>query len=105
MMECFSDQTAQHSSDPAVAVDVELAEKDDFSAEKPTTVSRLFQKAVAMFPDHPALRYRTDKTFWDRLTYSQYYNKCLEAARACIKVCINYNNIYYVYFTILTAVT
>ena len=86
-MEYFSDQTAQHStSDPTVAVDVELAEKDDFSAEKPTAVSRLFQRAVAMFPDHPALRYKTDNNFWEELTYSQYYNKCLEVARAYIEV-------------------
>ena len=96
-MECLSDsQTAQLSvtTNPAVAVDIKLsADKDgNFAAEKPTTVSRLFQKAVAMFPDHPALRYRTctaaGGTFrWKELTYSQYYTKCLEAARAYIEVC------------------
>ena len=62
----------------------------DFAAEKPITVSRLFQKAMALFPDHPALRYRIDGTLgdWEELTYSQYYNKCLKVAKAYIMVSI-----------------
>ena len=88
-MECFSDKIAQHL---AVASGVKFANKvdDDFAAEKPITVSQLFQKAVAMFPDLPALRYRIDGTpgDWEELTYSQYYNKCLKVAKAYIKVSI-----------------
>ena len=49
------------------------------------TISKLFQKAVATFPNHPALRYKID-TIWEELSYSQYYNKCLETARAYIEV-------------------
>ena len=95
-MECLSDsQTAQQSvtTNPAVAVDIKLADKDgNFAAETPTTVSRLFQKAVAMFPDHSALRHKTCTAaggtyHWEELTYSQYYSRCLEAARAYIEVC------------------
>jgi hypothetical protein len=87
-MECFSDKTPQQL---AVTNDVKFANKLDvinnFAAEKTITVSKLFQKAVAMFPDHPALRYKIDGTgVWEELTYSQYYNKCVEVARAYIKV-------------------
>ena len=84
-MQCFTDIKAAKqlttTTDPSVAVDIKLAEKD-FAA---TTVGRLFQKAVARFPNHPALRYKTASS-WEELTYSQYYNKCLEAARAYIEV-------------------
>ena len=74
--------------DPSPAIDLTLAE-EGFAVEEPTTISRLFKQAVETFPNHPALRYKTDN-FWEELTYSQYYNKCLETARAYIEVSTSY---------------
>ena len=59
--------------------------EEGFEAEEAITISKLFQKAVATCPNHPALRYKID-TIWEELSYSQYYNKCLETARAYIEV-------------------
>ena len=78
-MEAVSDSEAQRyrqwstsSSDPPLTVDLALAE-EGFAAEEPTTISRLFQKAVAKFPNHPALRYKDNTNHWKELAYTEYY--------------------------------
>lgn len=73
-----------HTDDPSQVIGLTLAE-EGFAAEEPTTISRLLQKAVAKFRNHPALRFK-ENTVWKELTYSQYYDYCVEVAKACIQV-------------------
>ena len=59
--------------------------KSGIEAEKPITVGQLFKDAVARFPMHPALKYKEDGT-WIAITYDDYYNRCIKAAKSFLKV-------------------
>ncbi len=54
-------------------------------AAEPTTVGRMFQDTVAKFPDQPAIRYK-EGDVWVPLTYREYYNQCIKAAKGFLKV-------------------
>ena len=54
-------------------------------AEKPITVGQLMKDAVARFPAHPALKYKEDG-IWKTITYTDYYNHCIKAAKSFLKV-------------------
>ena len=72
------------TNDPSPAVDFMLAE-ESLAAKESTTIGRLLQEAVAEFPDHLALRFKENST-WKELTYSQYYNYCIEVSKALLEV-------------------
>ncbi len=79
----------QSTSDPSQAVDLTLAE-EGYGAEEPTTIGRLLQKAVAIFPNRLALRFKETGT-WKELTYLQYYSYCIQVAKAYVEV--NYSKV------------
>ena len=54
-------------------------------AEKPVTVGELFKEVVARFPMHPALKYKEDG-IWKTITYTDYYDRCIKAAKSFLKV-------------------
>ena len=76
--------TQQSTSDPPQAADLGSIE-EGFAAEESTTISKLFKKAVEIFPNRYALRYK-ENNIWKELTYSQYYKYCCEVAMAYIEV-------------------
>ena len=49
------------------------------------TVGQLFKDAVERFPTHPALKYKECRT-WKTITYTEYYNLCIKAAKSFLKV-------------------
>ncbi len=60
--------------------------KSGLEAVEPTTVGRTFQKTVANYPTHPALRHKEGEE-WKTITYTDYYNLCVRAAKGFLKVC------------------
>ena len=54
-------------------------------AEAPVTVGQLFEHAAARFPKHPALKYK-EGGIWKTITYTDYYNFCIKAAKSFLKV-------------------
>ena len=49
------------------------------------TVGQIFKETVEKFPMHPALKYKEDET-WKTITYTEYYNLCIKAAKSFLKV-------------------
>ena len=70
---------------PGEGVDLLIGESGIEAAE-PITVGKMFQETVAKYPTHPALRYKEGGE-WKTITYSEYYNLSIKAAKAFLKVC------------------
>ena len=49
------------------------------------TVGQIFKETVEKFPMHPALKHKEDET-WKTITYTEYYNLCIKAAKSFLKV-------------------
>jgi len=52
------------------------------------TVGQLFKNAVEEFPTHDALKYKPNGK-WKAITYAEYYNCCIRAAKSFLKVRIH----------------
>ena len=65
-------------------VDLAIGESG-IEAEAPITVGQLFRNAVMRFPKHPALKYK-EGGIWKTITYTEYYNLCIKAAKSFLKV-------------------
>ena len=59
--------------------------KEDYAAAPPITVGELFRKTRDAFPDNVALSWK-DGDEWKRMTYVEYYNECVRAAKSFLKV-------------------
>ena len=55
-------------------------------AEKPITVGQIFKNAVDRLPLHHALQYKGDDGLWKPITYTEYYDLCIKAAKSFLKV-------------------
>lgn len=69
---------------PEMGVDLAMGESST-EAMEPITVGQLFQYTVKELPRHPALKYKEDRT-WKTITYIEYYNLCVRAAKSFLKV-------------------
>ena len=77
---------------PDEEVDLAIGESG-IEAEEPMTVGQLFKKAVQKFPTHDALKYKENGK-WKAITYSEYYNLCIKAAKSFLKVSVHVSCIY-----------
>ena len=83
-MGCSLPRVRFHTSDPREGVDIAMGESS-LAASEPLTVAELMQRTVVRVPQHVALRYKTrDK--WSDITYREYYNLCITAAKSFIRV-------------------
>ena len=81
---CSLPRVRFHTSDPAETVDIAM-EEGGLAACEPLTVGQLMQRTVVRVPHRVALRYKTRDT-WKDVTYRDYYNQCIAAAKSFIKV-------------------
>ena len=80
----WSPRVRFHTSNPEEGVDIAMGMSGLASAE-PVTVPEMMQRTVSRVPRHAALRYKTGET-WNDVTYRDYYNQCLSAAKSFVKV-------------------
>lgn len=69
---------------PEEGVDLAMGESG-LESEEPITVGKLFQDTVKRIPAQPALKYKEDGT-WKTITFSEYYDLCIKAAKSFLKV-------------------
>ena len=75
------------TSDPAEPVDFAFNDTKIGSIE-PITIGAMFKKTKERFPNHPALAYEVEgKEGWTKITYTEYYDLCVKAAKSFLKVC------------------
>ena len=63
-----------------------LIGKSGVAAVEPTTVGAFFKDSVERFPSTPALAFKGADGQWNGVTYTQYYNLCVRAAKSFLKV-------------------
>ena len=59
--------------------------KEGYAAASPITVGELFRKIRDSYPDNVALSWK-DGDEWKKMTYFEYYNECVRAAKSFLKV-------------------
>ena len=72
--------------------------KSGIEAEEPITIGQLFMDAVDRFPKHPALKYKEDGK-WKAITYTDYYDLCIKAAKSFLKVRVGAACVYLNYYS------
>ena len=79
-------RTRVRTARPDEGVDLAM-ESSGLGAEEPITVGQMFQDTKTRIPDNPALRYKEDpEGDWVTISYSEYYDLCIRAAKSFIKV-------------------
>ena len=81
---CSLPRVRFHTSNPAERIDIAM-EESGLAADEPLTVGQLVQRTVVRVPHHVALRYKT-RGAWKNVTYRDYYNQCITAAKSFLKV-------------------
>lgn len=66
-----------------------LIGESGITAEEPISVGAFFKEAVRNYPDTTALAYKGEDGEWVKLTYTQYYDMCVRAAKSFLKVSNN----------------
>lgn len=77
-------RTKVRTSEPSDGLDI-ARELSDLASEEPLTVGTMIQQTVSRVPDHVALCYKTGEV-WKNITYQQYYNLCIAAAKSFTRV-------------------
>ena len=72
------------TTDPRDTLEI-LVESEGLAADEPTTVGKVFKSTVSRIPDHTALRYKEDGV-WNDITYKEYYDLVIKAAKGFLKV-------------------
>ena len=80
------------TSNPDEEVDLAIGESG-IEAEEPMTVGQLFKNAVEKVPTHDALKYKENGK-WKAITYAEYYDLCIKAAKSFLKVSVHVSCIY-----------
>ena len=73
------------TSNPEEAVDIAMGESG-LAAAEPITVGEMMQRTVVRVPQHVALRYKVQGGTWRDVTYKEYYQQCIAAAKSFRKV-------------------
>ena len=84
-------RTKVRSTDPADGIDIAM-EESGLASEDPLTVGALMKATVSKVPNHYAMRYKTGEVSTG-ITYQQYYDNCIAAAKSFISV--SNNNFYF----------
>jgi len=77
-------RTKVRTTDPAEGVDIAM-EESGLASDEPLTVGAMMQNTVSRVPNHLALHYKTGE-LWNGITYQEYYDKCIAAAKSFLKV-------------------
>ena len=77
-------ESTQWSCDIHTTLPLRIGKKG-YAAAPPITVGELFRKTRDAFPDNVALSWK-DGDEWKRMTYVEYYNECVRAAKSFLKV-------------------
>ena len=77
-------RTKVRTSDPSDGLDI-AREQSGLASDEPLTVGTMMQQTVSKVPDHVALCYKTREA-WNNITYQQYYNLCIAAAKSFVRV-------------------
>ena len=77
-------RTKFRSTDPANGPDIAMGESG-LSADAPMTIAEMFKMTVTQVPDRIALKYKSEDT-WQEVTYQQYYDLTVAAAKSFLKV-------------------
>jgi len=77
---------------PDEEVDLAIGESG-IEAEEPINVGQLFKNTLKEFSTHVALKYK-ESGKWKAITYSEYYNHCIRAAKSFLKVRMHVSCIY-----------
>ena len=77
-------RTKFRSTDPANGPDIAMGESG-ISADAPMTIAEMFKMTVTQVPDRIALKYKSGDT-WQEVTYQQYYDLTVAAAKSFLKV-------------------
>ena len=78
-------RTKYFSLQPDDPVELLIGESG-ITAEEPISVGAFFKEAVRNYPDTTALGYKGEDGEWVKLTYTQYYDMCVRAAKSFLKV-------------------
>ena len=74
----------QWSCDISRTLELQLG-KEGFAATPPVTVGELFRATKEHFPSNAALAYK-EADSWKKISYTEYYDLCVRAAKSFIKV-------------------
>ena len=77
-------RTKFRSTHPLDSIDIALGHSG-VAAETPITVSEMINGTVGKIPNGVALSYKLGDR-WSSITYQQYYDLCISAAKSFIKV-------------------
>ncbi len=72
------------TTDPSKPIELRIG-KDGFEATKPITVGESFRNTVKQYGDKQALAYK-EKGEWKKLTFKEYYDLSVRAAKSFKKV-------------------
>lgn len=86
------------TTSPVDGVDIAM-EESGAASESPLTVGAMMQDIVSRIPDHVALRYKSEDT-WNDITYKQYYDQCISAAKSFLKVSIVFLLIFHIHLSL-----
>ena len=79
-------RTKLRSIHPLDGPDIAMGQSG-LTAEQPSTVGDLMKMTVTKIPNGIALRHKIgDTSTWNDITYQEYYNMCISAAKSFIKV-------------------
>lgn len=83
-LSCSIPHVRFHTSNAEESVDIAMGESG-LAASEPITVAQMMQRTVVRVPHHVALRYKVEGK-WNDITYRDYYNQCITAAKSFVKV-------------------
>ena len=76
-----------HTSDKTKPVKIFMDSKDEIGKVAPLTVPEMFEKVVENYPDHPAMKHKTQESSdWEVITYRNYKEKVDQIAKVFIKL-------------------
>ena len=85
-------RTKVRSTNPAEGPDIAM-EDSGLAAVEPITIGQMMKLTVSKVPDRPGLRYKSD-TEWIDLTFQQYYDSAVAAAKSFLKVQLHVERLY-----------
>ena len=77
-------RTHFRTTNPMDEIDIAMG-TEGLKAAEPITIGQLFKDTVSKIPDHPALRFKEGED-WKTLSYSEYYQHSVRAAKSFLKV-------------------
>lgn len=77
-------RTKVRTTDPVEGPNIAM-EESGLASDEPLTVGAMMQHTVSRVPNHLAMHYK-DGEVWNGISYQEYYDKCIAAAKSFLKV-------------------